>query len=142
MTRDRIRFVVFLATLIFVAAGLFILTYEPTSSIEFDESAWKSGTRDTRARMVASLLEYPQAGLPGASVRDKYPPQSLLYNANLQRTEDLLGPADSIRANGSTNRLQWSRYYIGDRGHWDGGQFVLTIFFDERGIAESFFVGR
>ncbi len=77
----------FLATL-----GISYYFHTPTSPLTFDRDAWISGDRDTRARMVGSLLEYPLAARPDACVRRSCPKESALYKASLAEVVELLGP--------------------------------------------------
>lgn len=126
----------FLITLVAMA-----LAPEPTSPVPFDSKLWKSGDRDLRGRMVASLLEYPSVGSPGAYIENEFPSASPLYRATVPEVAHLLGPADH-RSNLDIYGEMWMSFYLGTRGHWSGGQFVLHLYFDAEGRVKSFFVGR
>lgn len=117
--------------------------YESRASpLPFTSEDWRNGDRDVRGRMVASLLAYPGTANPGAQLSRDVPTNSRLFECTHAAVVELLGPPDHRHPNTKETSVSRLKYYLGDRGHWDHGQFVLTVYFDENERVKSFFVGR
>ncbi len=128
---------VFLATL-----GVEGYVRTATSPMPFDSETWIRGDRDTRARMVGSLLDFPLAEQTGACFRERPPKGSVLYEAAYEDVIRILGKPDFEESREYGDSTEIVKYYLGNRGNRIGGQYVLHLDFDENERVESFFVGR